>query len=288
MFTRFTCFIIAAALAIAFCSTVQAQQLTTGARNKSISIVPAPGKVVIDGKLDDWDLSGEILTYSFPETAEKYNVRTALMYDRDALYFSARVRDDSPLMNFIDGKIDKSQGWKNDAVQFRLRTSPTTAVDLVMWYFTGRKEPTLSINPITVVGTELQYHFEATQALFGTESDMVFLQTEQGYTLEARFPWSRLGMTAAPAPGTKMAVSAQFCGEMPPGTANWPVVSMNDLLTSASFAYQDCGAWGEATFERKGRLARTPEKLPGRRRWQKRSPSPTLCPRTDFEDRRVR
>ena len=85
MFTRFTCFIIAVALAIACCSTLPAQQLTTGARNKSISIVPAPGKVVIDGKLDDRDLSGEILTYSFPETAEKYNVRTALMYDRDVL-----------------------------------------------------------------------------------------------------------------------------------------------------------------------------------------------------------
>ena len=167
-------------------------------------------------------------------------------------------------MNFIDGKIDKSQGWKNDAVQFRLRTSPSTAVDLVMWYFTGRKEPTLSINPITVKGAELQYRFAETQIFLGRDAGMAYAQTADGYTLEARIPWDRLGMTAAPAPGTKMATSAQFLWGNATGTANWPVVSMNDLLTSASFAYQDCSAWGEATFEAKGHLARTPEKLPSR------------------------
>ena len=28
--------------------------------HKKMYVVPAPGKVVIDGKLDDWDLSGQI------------------------------------------------------------------------------------------------------------------------------------------------------------------------------------------------------------------------------------
>jgi len=255
---------LAIALVGCLSGIVHAQQLTTGARNKSVSVVPAPGKVVIDGQLDDWDLTGEILTYSFPETAEKYHARTALMYDKDALYLSVRVRDDSPLMNFIDGKIDKSQGWKNDAVQFRLRTSDTSAVDMVMWYFTGRKEATLSINPITVQGNELQYRFEESQAVLGAESGMAYLQTDDGYTLEARFPWKRFGLATAPAPGTKMATSMQFLWGNASGTGNWPTVSMNDLLTSASFAYQNCGAWGEAVFEPTGHLARTPEKLPSR------------------------
>jgi hypothetical protein len=29
-------------------------------RHKQLYAVPAPGKVTIDGKLDDWDLSGQI------------------------------------------------------------------------------------------------------------------------------------------------------------------------------------------------------------------------------------
>lgn len=251
-----------AALLLSLGGVGQGQQLTTGARNKAISVVPAAGTVVIDGKLDDWDLSGEILTYSFPETAEKYNARTALMYDRDALYLGVRVRDDSPLMNYVDGKVDKSQGWKNDAVQLRLRTSPTTAVDMVMWYYTGRKEATLSINPVTVNGTTLEYHFDQSYVLLGAESGMAFLRTDDGYTLEARIPWDRIGLSVMPAPGTRMAASMQFLWGNPAGNGNWPAVSMNDILTSASFAYQDCAAWGDAIFEPAGHLVRPVDKIP--------------------------
>lgn len=47
-------------------------------RHKKIYAVPPPGKVIIDGKLDDWDLSGQILMYVVSETSEMQSARVRL------------------------------------------------------------------------------------------------------------------------------------------------------------------------------------------------------------------
>ena len=65
-------------------------------RHQKLYVVPAPGKVTIDGKLDDWDLSGQIWIYVISETAEMQSAKFAMMYDKDALYISGVVRDPSP------------------------------------------------------------------------------------------------------------------------------------------------------------------------------------------------
>jgi len=63
------------------------------ARNKRIFIVPPPGPVAIDGKLNDWDLSGQIKIFVTKETAETMSARIAAMYDDEALYLSGDFRD---------------------------------------------------------------------------------------------------------------------------------------------------------------------------------------------------
>ncbi|MEX0671178.1 MAG: hypothetical protein WD060_12050 [Pirellulales bacterium] len=35
--------------------------LATETENLGMQVLPAPGKVVVDGKFDDWDLSGGVL-----------------------------------------------------------------------------------------------------------------------------------------------------------------------------------------------------------------------------------
>jgi hypothetical protein len=45
--------------------------------HKKIHAVPAPGTVVVDGTLDDWDLSGQIHSYVVAETAETMSARLA-------------------------------------------------------------------------------------------------------------------------------------------------------------------------------------------------------------------
>jgi len=53
-------------------------------RHKQLYAVPAPGKVTIDGKLDDWDLSGQIEMYVVSETKDVQSAKFALMYDHEA------------------------------------------------------------------------------------------------------------------------------------------------------------------------------------------------------------
>ena len=60
-------------------------------RHKQLYAVPAPGKVVIDGKLDDWDLSGRIEMFVIQATRGTMNAKFAVMYDADAFYIGADV-----------------------------------------------------------------------------------------------------------------------------------------------------------------------------------------------------
>jgi len=93
-------------------------------RHKRMFAVPAPGKVTIDGKLDDWDLSARIWVYVEPETAAQRSVRFAVMYDAEALYLSADVRDDTPIMNRHDPWVNGEWAWDADACQFRMVLDP--------------------------------------------------------------------------------------------------------------------------------------------------------------------
>ena len=93
-------------------------------RHKKAYAVPVPGKVAIDGKLDDWDLSGQIFMYVVSETSEMQSARCALMFDAEALYISGVVRDPSPMMNRHDPNVDPDRAWDADVCQIFLSLDP--------------------------------------------------------------------------------------------------------------------------------------------------------------------
>jgi len=64
-----------------------------------ICVVPAPGKVVVDGDLSDWDMSGSILMFIDEASKDSYNVRAAMMYDKDYVYVGGHWKDPTPMMN---------------------------------------------------------------------------------------------------------------------------------------------------------------------------------------------
>ena len=79
----------------------------TETENQGIRILPAPGKVRIDGKADDWNLSGGVFVCNDVETLrDKLGVWFHAMYDRDNLYFLARFLDETPLNNPGSSKGD--------------------------------------------------------------------------------------------------------------------------------------------------------------------------------------
>jgi hypothetical protein len=255
-------------------SSVSAGGVVIEGKHQYISVVPAPGKVVIDDKLDDWDLSGEILTYEFLETAEKRHARTALMYDAENLYIMVKFRDDTPMMNMVNGKVDKSRGWDSDAFQLRLINDPLIGYpiqvkknlpigrDLIFWYFTGQKEPWLAVTDFTVVPPgESKYDFENARVFSGADSGVAFAPIDGGYILEAKVPWKRLDMTGPPAPGTKIAMTSQHLWGNDTGTRY--STSVNDITApGGGFTYQRITGWGYAYFEPTGKLVREREELP--------------------------
>jgi len=125
-------------LLLAFASFAQSTQ------NVGMKAAPAPGKIVIDGKLDDWDLSGErLMCYDVTSLKDRYSVKAAAMYDSDNFYVSLRWKDPSPMVNFYDPKTEVGQAWKSDCVQLRIKTDRVAHVDC--WYFTGDKKPSMFI-----------------------------------------------------------------------------------------------------------------------------------------------
>ena len=82
--------------------------------HSEIHVVPTPGKVTIDGKLDDWDLSGAILMFLDESSKQSYSVRGAMMYDKDFLYVAAHVKDPTPMVNNYAFGGQANMAWNAD------------------------------------------------------------------------------------------------------------------------------------------------------------------------------
>ena len=97
--------------------------------HSEIHVVPPPGKVVIDGKLDDWDLSGAITMFIDEASKASYSVRGAMMYDKEFLYVGAHVKDPTPMMNNYSFGGEASKAWDADAIQIFLVSNPDLKSD---------------------------------------------------------------------------------------------------------------------------------------------------------------
>jgi len=102
-------------------------------------------KVVINGKLDDWDLSGQtLMCYDIETLRDVYSVEVAMMYDADNVYFALHWKDPNPMSNSHDPHYQAAKGWAGDSVQIRFKTDRIAHV--TAWYYAARKEPTIQID----------------------------------------------------------------------------------------------------------------------------------------------
>lgn len=105
-------------LSAALCFALLPLAAATETENLGLAIVPAPGPVRIDGKIDDWDLSGGIFSCAEVERLrDSHSVWYHAMYDDQNLYVLGRFRDPTPLGN--QGVIGADHPWENDCLQFR-------------------------------------------------------------------------------------------------------------------------------------------------------------------------
>ena len=247
---------IAALAALGAAAPAAAQQTNNG----KLRAVPAPGKVVIDGKLDDWDLSGEILIcYDLSTLANKYSVRAAAMYDRDFFYMSFHFKDPLPMINHIDPKQDPGGGWKSDCVQMRLMTDRMAWVDC--WYYSDAKQPCISIH---YGGSDPKSPDagDVPDAL-ATGAREAFIKDAdgKGFVQEVALPWkllSRSGQIYGPGKSFRMGLECLWGDST--GRAN--AIRYADLIDPAhpqrEFFWANARAWGQVSFLDHGKLPPSP------------------------------
>jgi len=252
-----------------------AQQGARG-RNSRIYVTPRPGKVIIDGKLDDWDLSGTIVCYVTQETSAMQSARVAMMYDDEALYVSGAIRDPSPLMNRHDPKVDAARAWDADAFQLRLALDPKMGypltvsgandqlVHMLFWYYTDRKEPCLQLAYGMNYAPPRAGYAQGVVPADKFQGAYVVAKDGRGYTFEYRIPWSTLEARNPPKAGDLVASAIQIQWGAPDGLSSTGGGWAMDLLSQPGFSFQSTACWGKAIFSNTGHLpfALTHEDLP--------------------------
>ena len=266
--------------AVAFPSAARANDNGRG-RHKQLYAVPAPGKVTIDGKLDDWDLSGQIEMFVIQATRGTMNAKFAVMYDADAIYLGADVKDPNPMMNMRSPDTDPMQGWNADSCQFRLTTDPKVGypildestfkykgkgdatetrddiVHLTLWHYTETAEPQLAMQ----LGMTYRQPKNAPRGLVPQDQFQAkYLKRPDGtgYSFEYRIPWTTLAAKAPLKAGDVVASTVQFNysrpdGQMTAGGAAWAY----DLMREAGFPFQGTKCWGKLLFSPTGKVDRT-------------------------------
>lgn len=249
-------------------------------RHKQLYAVPAPKKVVIDGRLNDWDLSAQIEMFVIEATRGTQSAKFALMYDAKALYLSGDINDPSPMMNMRDPLTDPAQGWNADSCQFRLTTDPKVGypilgedtfkysganppadmhddiVHLTLWNYTATGEPQLAMQ----LGMTYRIPINAPRGLVPLEQFRAkYLKRADGtgYTFEYRIPWTTLNAKAPLKGDDVVAATVQFNwsrpdGQMTAGSSAWAY----DVQGQPGFPFQSTASWGKLIFSPKGKVDR--------------------------------
>ena len=231
--------------------------------NHGLHAVPAPGPVQIDGRLDDWDLSGQVLMcYDVQNLKDVYSARIAAMYDAANFYFAIHWKDPAPMGNSHDPRFQASKGWAGDCVQLRLKTDRICHV--TAWYYAKNQEPFInldygkSLNEPFGGGSKNLFRVKDWQLEEGAEMGFLKDADGRGYVQEIKLPWKLITSQKTYAAGESFR-----CGvELLWGEADWPIHRYADNLadgaTSREFFWTAKDAWGEVRLEEKGKLALPP------------------------------
>jgi hypothetical protein len=227
--------------------------------NHGIHAVPAPGPVTIDGKLDDWDLSGQVfMCYDIETLKDVYSATVAAMYDADNLYLALHWADPNPMCNSHDPHYQGDRGWTGDCVQIRFKTDRISNVDA--WYSAQKKEPTMQFNYGTDdahpngAGWKALYQTEGWKLSEGVEEAFVKDADGKGYVQEIKLPWKLITQGKKYRAGDSLVMGMELMW----GAGDWPVHRYADNLavgsTSREFFFMNVPAWGPLFLEPKGNL----------------------------------
>ena len=240
--------------------------VATETENLNINILPVPGKeVIIDGAVDDWDLSGGVFVCMDVENLRvNMAVWVHVMYDKDNLYVLARWIDETPMSN--PGLAGADQPWQGDSLQMRIMVDPEkTAVK------EGKTEPVLcwangwlDRNGTPAIDIDFPNGGgEKLKEAIGEGAYMSFKKNAdgKGYIQEIALPWTLLiNGNFEPKTGERI----KFSVEPNFNTGANYRISMKDIFAPGVtpdrvFTFTAYKCWGFGTLKDKGNIK--PQKL---------------------------
>jgi len=237
--------------------TLQATQT----ENNVLRIVPAPGPMTIDGKIDDWDLSGGIFACDDVERLrDQFAVSFYAMYDKENLYLLLKVKDQTPLNNQQSSK--GGHGFSGDCMQIRFITGFKTPEEKVSHWMAWRDR-----DEISVLSVQYDRDFKGPKidnALnSGAKQSFRIDADGKGYVQEIAIPWKLLttnGQPLAAGDSLRMALEPNFTAG-PGGRANIHDIFRAGAVPDRVFTFRAYDQWGEGVLQKTGHLATAPVRL---------------------------
>ena len=239
---------VSAALGIAL---LAAPVLATETENLGIRVLPAPGKVKIDGKGDDWNLKGGVFICADAETQrETFALWFHLMYDAEDLYILARWIYPPALKRAAKGKDPEGFATNNLRLRF-IMTRPMLGRMISHW--DCRRQAVSAAYGKSFRGKIIDTRKEGVRQAFAKDAE------GKGYFQEVAIPWKLLTKDEAgvkPGGQFNVTVEAIWLGGHRAKDIWKPGVTPDRLFTF--MAYDD---WGPATLEREGKILPQPVRL---------------------------
>jgi sugar lactone lactonase YvrE len=258
---------------------VAAVAVATETENLNLQVLPALGKVVIDGQVDDWDLSGGTLACGDVENQrDQYGIWIHTMWDADNLYILARWMDLTPLNH--PGSIKGDYGFNGDCLQVRVLTAPAEKLEKAATrgspqQDSGPDHPGARTSHITAWrdrdgldtvkidwGQKFNEGSVEAKEKGGRQAFKVW-DDKRGYTQELSIPWTLLSRDGwKPEAGARMAMTFEPNFLTRAGSR----LTIKDIFRPETgidrvFTFQAPNCWGFATLEAKGQAALRPVRL---------------------------
>ena len=234
----------------------------TETEHLGIQVLPAPGAMKLDGRFDDWDLTGGVLACGDTENLrDKLSVWFHMMYDKKGLYFLARWNDATPLNN--PGSHRGDYGFAGDCLQVRVVTAPRDPKKLRASHLTCWRDRD-GIDVIDVAyGLQFDQGNIKDAQTRGAVQEFQKNADGKGYVQEIFMPWALLCRKGVrPKAGDRITVTVEpnFCTK-----ALFRITVKDlfkaDVVPDRVFTFMSSACWGAGTLEAKGKVPPRPVRL---------------------------
>ena len=248
-------------LLLLLCATLPLAAPATDTENYGIAVLPAPGKVTVDGKADDWDLSGGTFECSDVERLrDEYAAWVFAMYDAAHVYVLVRWLDPTPLSH--PGSVKGSYGFQGDCLQVRFITAYETPTERTSHWTCwrdrdGDQRMGVAYGRSFKDGTLDDARAEGGQQAFLVHPD------GRGYTQELAIPWKLIttdGQALAAGDTFRFTVELNFTRGQA-GRITMKGIFLQGVPVDRIFAFRAYRQFGLATLARAGQQPLRPVRL---------------------------